>query len=172
LKIGHPKDFWGGVMFAVLGFLFAIIAYGVRIGDIVLIPGYTMGVPARMGPAFFPFWLGAILFVLGVIVALIGLRRRGDGGELEKFHWRSNLYVLASIVVFGLLLKVTGVVVAGVILIIGASFASGEFKWREVILLAVGLSVFTAVVFIEGLKLPIPLCPDLESLQSFAVCRG
>ena len=48
MKIGHPKDFWGGIMFAVIGLLFAVIAYGVKIGDSVLIPGYSMGVPARI----------------------------------------------------------------------------------------------------------------------------
>ena len=172
MKIGHPKDFWGGVMFAVLGLLFALIAYGLKIGDRVLIPGYTMGVPARMGPAFFPFWLGVILFALGAIVAVMGLRRRGQGGELDMFHWMPNIYVLASIVVFGLVLKIVGVVIAGIVLIVGASFGSGEFKWREVLPLAIGLSIFTALTFVAGLKLPIAVCPGLEALQQFAVCRG
>ena len=30
MKIGHPKEFWGGVLFAAIGFTFAIIAYGVK----------------------------------------------------------------------------------------------------------------------------------------------
>ena len=36
MKIGHPKNFWGGVLFAVIGLLFAVIAKGIpepRSGD-------------------------------------------------------------------------------------------------------------------------------------------
>jgi len=37
---------------------------GVKLGDSVLLAGYAMGTPARMGPAFFPFWLGLILILI------------------------------------------------------------------------------------------------------------
>ena len=41
------------------------------------------------------------------------------------------------------------------------------------IFLALGLVIFCAFVFVGGLKLPIPLCPDIESLQSaIKVCRA
>ena len=149
MKIGHPKDFWGGVMFAVIGLLFAVIAYGVKLGDTVLIPGYAMGVPARMGPAFFPFWLGMMLFALGAIIAIGGFRHEGPAEGFPKFHWKPNFYVLGAVVLFGIILKAVGMLVAGVI-----------------------LSIFCALVFVFGLKLQIPLCPDIESLQSLAVCRA
>ena len=54
MKINNPKTFWGGVMVAVIGGTFALIARGLKLGDSVLIPGYAMGVPARMGPADLP----------------------------------------------------------------------------------------------------------------------
>ncbi len=38
--------------------------------------------------------------------------------------------------------------------------------------IAVLTTAFCALVFVAGLKLPIPLCPDLESLQTVALCRG
>jgi hypothetical protein len=42
-----------------------------------------------------------------------------------------------------------------------------------VILLGIGLVMFCAAVFVFGLKLPIPLCPDIEALQSsIKFCRG
>ena len=31
MKIGNPTDFWGGTMFAVVGALFAIGAYGLKL---------------------------------------------------------------------------------------------------------------------------------------------
>ena len=38
-----------------------------------LMAGYAMGTPARMGPAFFPFWLGMILALLGIVSLSCGL---------------------------------------------------------------------------------------------------
>jgi len=172
MKIEHPKEFWGGVMFAVLGLLFAVIAYGVKIGDSVLIPGYSMGVPARMGPAFFPFWLGAILFSLGAIIAIAGLRHKGPAESFPVFHWKPNFYVLGAVVLFGVILKAVGMLIAGVVLVVIACIGSPDFRLKRSVILGVLLSIFCALVFVFGLKLPIPLCPDVESLQSLSVCRG
>jgi len=176
MTIGHAKDFWGGVIFAAIGGLFALIAYGVKFGDTVLIPGYAMGVPARMGPAFFPFWLGLILFVLGVIIAVGGFRHESKPGDTEfpKYHWPPILYVLGSVVMFGLILKSVGMLIAGFLLVLLSSIGNPEkFHTRDVIILGLALVTFCAMVFVWGLKLPIPLCPDIEALQSAVkFCRG
>ena len=172
MKIGHPKDFWCGVLFAIIGLVFAVIARGVP--GLPFMPGYTMGTPARMGPGFFPFWLGMILVGLGVLIAVIAFRHAeaGEDAQLEKFHWGPILYVLIAIVLFGVLLKPIGMLLSGMVLIVGASLGSHEFKWREILGLGIFLVIFTALVFVVGLKLPIPLCPDIEALQSFSVCRA
>ena len=173
MKIGHPKDFWGGVLFAAIGLAFALIAYGIKLGDIVIAPGYAMGVPARMGPAFFPFYLGMILFVLGVAIAVGGFRHTGPQEGFPKFHWKPNLFVLGAIVLFGIILKPVGMLLSGVILIIIAGFGSEQFRLKRSIILGIALSIFCALVFVAGLKLPIPLCPDIESLQSsIGFCRA
>jgi hypothetical protein len=173
MKIGHPKSFWGGVIFAALGLLFAVIARGVSLDGKVLLPGYTMGTPARMGPGFFPFWLGVILVALGVAISIGGLARRaGDEGKLERFHVRQLFFVLGAIVLFGVLLKAVGMLLAGMILIVGAGLGAHEFSLKRSLLLGVFLVVFSALVFVIGLKLPIPLCPDLDSFQSLPLCRG
>jgi hypothetical protein len=170
MKIGHPKDFWGGVMFAVLGALFAVIARGIP--GVPFLPGYTMGTPARMGPGFFPFWLGMMLLVLGVIIAIGGFRHEGPEERFPVFHWKPNFYVLGAVVLFGVILKAVGMVIAGVLLVVVACIGSPDFQLKRSLILGVVLSLFCALVFVFGLKLPIPLCPDVESLQSLAVCRG
>ena len=170
MKIGHPKDFWGGVLFAAIGLLFALIAYGVKwLG----IPGYAMGVPARMGPAFFPFYLGIILFALGVIIAVTGFRHTGPDETFPKFHWKPNFFILGAVVLFGIILKAVGMLLSGILLVMIAGFGSAEFNLKRSAILAVVLVIFCALVFVWGLKLPIPLCPDIESLQSaIGFCRG
>jgi hypothetical protein len=79
--IRNPKDFWAGLMFMAFGLAFMVIAYGTPkevnqfIGQLFsmpaewkLIPGYQMGSTVRMGPAYFPVLLGAMLAILGAIV--------------------------------------------------------------------------------------------------------
>ena len=127
-----------------------------------------------MGPGFFPFYLGVILIALGVLILWTGLKvHPGQDGRLEKFHWKPILFVLGSVVGFGLLLKPLGMLLAGVLLVIGASLGSYEFKLKNTLIVGVALSIFCALVFVTGLKLPIPLCPDVESLQSsIGFCRS
>ena len=172
MKIGHPKNFWGGLIFAAIGAAFAIIAKGVPF--LSFMPGYAMGTPARMGPAFFPFWLGMILFLLGLIIAFNGMRADDAGAEgaFPKFHWKPNFWVLGAVVLFGLIMKPIGMLLAGVVLIVIASIGSPTFQFRRSLILGVILSIFCAMVFVWGLKLPIPLCPDVESLQTVGICRG
>ena len=175
MKIGHPKNFWGGLLFALIGFLFLVIAKGIKIGDSVILAGYAMGTPARMGPAFFPFWLGLILLSLGVLIAVMGWREKGgEDSAFPTYHWKPILYVLGSVVMFGLILKPVGMLIAGFLTVVVSSMGNPEkFHTRDVLILGVALVVFCALVFVWGLKLPIPLCPDIESLQSsIKFCRG
>ena len=46
MKVGHPKDFWSGIMFVAIGLAFALVAKGVKFGDTVLMQGYAMGTPS------------------------------------------------------------------------------------------------------------------------------
>ncbi len=172
MKIGHHKDFWGGVLFAVIGLIFAVIASGVP--GLAFIPGYSMGTPARMGPGFFPFYLGSILFLIGVFVAVTGIRgKEGPGSKVDTFHWRPILLVLGAVVMFGIILKAVGMLIAGWLLVMIASYGSYEFQWKRSAILGVVLVIFCALAFVAGLKLPIPLCPDIESLQNAVkFCRG
>ena len=173
MTIGHPRNFWGGMLFIALGLLFAVIAFGFRLGDLHLLKGYAMGTPARMGPGFFPFYLGAILVVLGIAIAATGLKRgTADAGAVERFHWGPVLWVLGAVVLFGVVLKAIGMLFAGVMLVLLASLGSPTFQLKRSLVLGTGLSAFCALVFVAGLKLPIPLCPDVELVQaSIPFCR-
>ena len=73
MVIRNPKDFWAGLMFMGFGLAFVAIAMGTPdfINQLVgekLVPGYQIGSAVRMGPAYFPVLLGAILAMLGAIV--------------------------------------------------------------------------------------------------------
>jgi hypothetical protein len=173
MKIGHPKNFWGGVLFALIGLGFAFIARGIRLADLTLHAGYDMGTPARMGPGFFPFWLGIILMVLGVVIAALSLRPSRDTDvAFPRFHWRPILWVLGAVVLFGVILRPAGMLAAGFLLVFIASLGSQSFRPVATLVLGTALVSFCALVFVGGLKLPIPLCPDLAALQQLTLCRA
>ena len=159
--IKNPRDFWAGVMFLATGGLFAGIALT-----------YKLGTAARMGPGFFPFFLGAILAGLGLAIAISALRPKNAGPTVDKFHWGPIFWVLMPIVVFGVMLKILGMIIMGLVVVIVSSLGSEEFKLRPSVYLAIGLVIFCSLVFVAGLHLPIPLCPGFELFDKFAVCRA
>ncbi len=158
--IKNPRDFWAGVMFLATGALFAGIALT-----------YKLGTAARMGPGFFPFFLGLILAALGLAILITGLRQKNAGPAVDKFHWGPIFWVLMPIVAFGIGLKIVGMIVMGLFVVIVSSLGSEEFKLKPTVWLAIGLVIFCSLAFVFGLKLPIPLCPSFELFDKFAVCR-
>jgi hypothetical protein len=69
MKIKNYQDFYAGLMFVIFGGAFAILARS-----------YSMGTGARMGPGYFPFWLGVVLAALGALVLFKSLAK-SDGVE-------------------------------------------------------------------------------------------
>ena len=148
MKIRNQTDFWSGVMFIIVGLFFALFAQS-----------YDMGTAQRMGPAYFPTVLGWLLVVVGIVVGLSALRTTAVEQRVEKFHFGPLLWVLGSVIVYGLLLLPAGVLIAMVALVAISSLGSHEFRWKEVIGLSIVMGIVTYFVFIWGLKLTIPVLP-------------
>jgi hypothetical protein len=144
--IRHPKDFLAGLLF---------IAFG--IAAIVIGSNYTLGTAARMGPGYFPRILGGLLVVLGLAIALRGLRLNGP--PLPRWHWKPVVVVLGSVALFGMILNYLGMVISTVLLIVAASSASHEFRFREALIAGIALAILAVVVFVLGLKLLLPIWP-------------
>ena len=145
-RIRNPKDFWAGFLFMVVG-----------IAAIVLGSRYNLGTAARMGPGYFPRILGMLLILLGGIVALRALRL--DGPAIPAWRWWSTGIVLGSVVLFGLIVTYAGLALSTVILIVLASSASSEFRWKEALISGLFLAALAVGVFIIGLKLQLPIWP-------------
>jgi Tripartite tricarboxylate transporter TctB family len=148
LKIKSPKDFWSGLMFVGVGLFFAIWAT----------VNYQMGSAVRMGPAYFPAVLGGLLAVLGFVI--FGGSFVLQGPRVPRLHFRPLLMVLASCIAYGYLMKPLGMVLATAVMVVIAALGGHEFRWKEVLMLAVALVVFSVLVFVKGLSLPFPLWPD------------
>lgn len=140
--VKHPKDFWTGVIFLVIGLSAVLIGRD-----------YSMGSAARMGPAYFPTVLGGLLTLIGALAVFRSLRKQGEA--IEKFHIRELAIVLGGVVLFGVLVRGAGLVPAAVSLIVISAYASPQFKWHEALLLGVGMAGFAVLVFIKLLGLPL-----------------
>jgi putative tricarboxylic transport membrane protein len=138
------KDIWGGAMLIAIGAAALVIARD-----------YPFGTALRMGPGYFPSVLGAALCLFGLYLVARGVR----SSETISGDWslRALVVVTLSLVLFGVLIDRAGFIPALVVLIVGASAAGKEFRWAEVVLLAIGLTLFCVAVFIWGLGLPYPL---------------
>jgi hypothetical protein len=110
-----------------------------------------------MGPGYFPRILGMLLIALGGIIAVRGLRT--DGAPIPAWRWRPTLIVLGSVVLFGLIVTRAGLALSTITLILLASTASAEFRWKEALASGIFLAVLAVCVFILGLKLQLPIWP-------------
>jgi hypothetical protein len=145
-RIRNPKDFWAGFLFVLVG-----------IAALVLGSRYNLGTAARMGPGYFPRILGLLLIGLGGTIALRALRTQGVA--IPAWRLRPTIVVLFSVVLFGHIVTYAGLALSTVILIVIASTASSEFRWKEALISGVLLAALAVGVFIVGLKLQLPIWP-------------
>ncbi len=146
MKIKAPKDFWAGLMFIGFGIGFAIVAQN-----------YQMGTAVRMGPAYFPTVLGGLLAILGL--AIFAQSFAVAGPKVPQFLFRPIVFILLGIVLFGVLLKPLGLVLASAVVVVVGAFGGHEFRWKEVGILYAVLAIFSVLVFVKGLGLPFPIWP-------------
>jgi uncharacterized membrane protein len=116
---------------------------------------YPFGSALRMGPGYFPTVLSVIMFLSGVYFMVKGIR----GYERVEGSWsiRALCVLPLAMAVFGILMEEAGFIPACLALVAVSAGAGREFKWVEVLLLALGLTVVCAAGFIYGLGLPYPL---------------
>lgn len=149
------KDFNAGVMYIAIGGFFALWAQKI---EILGISGYPMGSAVRMGPAYFPTVLGAMLAGLGLILLVRSFFMHG--GELpSKTHWRPLFFILGAACLFGFLINVGGLVIAALVMMLVGAFGGWDFRWKEQIISAICMTAACVGIFYYGLGLPFRLFP-------------
>lgn len=157
MRIKSQKDFFSGLMFTVVGGAFA---YGAT--------GYSIGTGGRMGPGYFPLLLGVILAILGAIIMFKALAvETANGDKIGQWAWKPLFLIIAANLIFGIMiggLPAIGLppmgLIAGIFaLTLVASLAGDRFKLKEVLILAVILSIGSYGAFILLLKLQFPVWP-------------
>jgi Tripartite tricarboxylate transporter TctB family len=149
VRIANPRDFCAGLLFGGFGLFMALYAA----------MNYKLGTAVRMGPGYFPTWVGGIVALLGLALAISALRV--EGPRLPRVQWRPTLFILGGSIAYGYLLKPLGLLLATILVVLITAAGGHEFRWRETLLLAVALALFSLGVFVYGLGLPFPLWPEV-----------
>ena len=140
----NPKDFWTGLIYILVG-----------AGALVISREYDMGTAVKMGPAYFPTILSVLLVGIGIISVLRAFIR--SGSPIGVVAWKGLVLIVASTLLFGVVLRGAGVVIALPLLVIVSALASARFSWKTALLEAAGITVFCIVVFLKGLGVPLPI---------------
>lgn len=157
MEIKSQRDFFAGLMFAIVGIAFAIGARTYNVGD-----------GARMGPGYFPLLLGVILAGLGALITFNAFRSHAtDGDKIGAWAWKPLALILGANLVFGVLLgglpsikvPAMGLIIAIYALVIISSMAAEQYKLKNSLILATVLAVGSYLAFIMLLKLQIQVWP-------------
>jgi len=154
MRIQSQQNFWSGLMFIILGIFFAGFAVD-----------YQMGTAAKMGPGYFPFWLGVILAILGAVVGISSLSPKAEKADVPKLDMKITGIILGNVVLFGILLRPLGLYLSAFLLVLLSSMASHEFKWKVAIINGICLTIAIHLIFIMGLGLIFPLWPSFLGLN-------
>jgi hypothetical protein len=120
---------------------------------------YPFGSALRMGPGYFPTVLSVMMICAGIWFVIKGIRNHDP--VVGNWSIRALIVLPVSTILFGFLMEESGFVAAMVALVIVSAAAGRDFKWIEVILLTIGLTVACAAGFIYGLGLPYPMIKGL-----------
>lgn len=119
---------------------------------------YRMGTLHQMGPGYFPFLLGALLCLLGVIFIIEqSLLAKSRNTQSELFNWRPLVTITLAVVLFALLFERAGLIPSIFVLIVVGSMAQRKFSIVQALFVAAGLSVASWLLFVQFLQIPFDL---------------
>ncbi len=159
--MNSPHRFWR--MLARKDVLANLLFIGVAVLGLWLSRDYPIGTALRMGTGYVPRLLCWLLFGLGVVVLVQGLREAQDSRALSSADvsaWRPLVFVTASLVIFGLSIERLGLVISILLLIGVGAVAARGLRPLETLAAALVLILLSWGIFILGLGLTIPVWPE------------
>lgn len=157
-RIRSTQDLAAGLFMIALAALALLLARDLPSGSL-----------RQIGPGMLPKSFAVICAGLGALLILASLNYKGE--KLSGWSWRGVFFVLGGALLFGLTirgfdigpLKVPqlGLVISGPLVVLVAGLAAEDFRWKELLIFAVVMTSFCALLFKYALGLPIPLAPWL-----------
>lgn len=120
--------------------------------------GLSLGSARSMGPGYFPLMVSALLAALGLLLVAHGFARGTDNITLVSL--RSFLLILGAPIAFALLVRPIGFVIGVAAMVFIASWASFRMTWQWSIYITIGMTIFSTILFVYLLKMPVTLLGD------------
>lgn len=135
------SDFISGVLFLLTGATFLVLG-----------TNYSFGSMLRMGPGFFPVLLSCLLMLMGAVILGRSWFRSPEEVSLAA---APMVKILAAVAVFAFFVPRLGLYPTLPAVVLLSAWGSDSFHWRSAILLAVGITIATDLIFRVALGLPL-----------------
>lgn len=147
IPVRAPQDYYGGIVLMMLATL-ALIASADLPGQ----RGFAFG------PGTAPRLFAILLFGLALAVTVVGVTTHGP--RIEPYKLRGPLWVLCAIILFAMIIRPLGLIVASFLTWMISICGSTEMRLIESIIAAAAMTVFCVVLFVYLLNLPFQLWPQ------------
>ena len=147
----NQKDFAAGLLYIAIGIFGAP-----RLGD------NEIGTLARMGPGYFPLIISTAIILTGLVIVVKSLLTTPLSDQDARIEWGkpfSALLILGSAAFYAATLLTLGFVLSIGLMVVISSLAHPLFRLRDALISAVLLTTLSALLFIGGLGLIVPLWP-------------
>ncbi|WP_458766255.1 tripartite tricarboxylate transporter TctB family protein [Cupriavidus basilensis] len=147
------KDYYGGGLMTLIGL--ATLVAGLQ---------YRTGTLSHMGPGFFPAAVGALLAIVGVLIAISARKEppaqaqapgHGHGAGLPDL--RGCACIILGVLAFLLLGKYGGLIPATFAIVFISALGDRSNTVKQAAILALAMCVIATVVFWWALQLQLPL---------------
>ena len=135
------KDLLAGGTFVGFGLAFAITS-----------STYEIGTGLRMGAGFFPLVLGAMLVVLGILIAIKGFVA-ADSDDIGPVPWKALALLVTALLFFGFTVRGLGLVPALLVTVFLSALAGHRARVIPAVVIAVSLTALSVLIFVVGLQL-------------------
>lgn len=144
----RKRDFYAGLLMILIGLV--VVVKG---------PTYRMGNLMHMGPGFLPTALGALLIVLGIVIAASANPEQGVDEDILPEHpeWWGWGCILAGPVLFIIIGSIGGMIPATFACVFVSALGDRTATLKSSFVLAVVVTVFGVTLFAYFLQIPMPV---------------
>jgi putative tricarboxylic transport membrane protein len=146
MRVRSSQDFLTGLLFIVVGV--AALSIGAD---------YAMGTAQRPGTGVLPRILAWCLVGCGGLLWIKAFL--SDGPDLGTWAWRPLILIPLAIIAFSVLIDRAGMIVAMLVSMTLAAFATPQTRWGEYALFSVIMVVIGVGMFVWGLGMPVRALP-------------
>lgn len=146
------KDYYGGALLVIVG---ASAAYAAN--------SYNLGTLAHMGPGYFPFAIGVLIAICGVLLAATA-KKKPSGGEAALVGHQHDIpdFRGASCIILGTILfyfagEYFGLLPATFCIVFVSALGDRSNSVFQALILTAGMMIVAVVVFWWALQVQMPL---------------